>query len=317
MTGDKDFSTGLTVLACDNDQGNLINVLAANYIVERDFSTENPPREPPIYKQHYVDGNRSINQLTDSWSLHEWFGDINPNTINPDNVVTQNNPVQQLPGHGSLSAKTRNYSESNTGLNIQINNVGYTSCLLKAYRIKEGGGLNSVLPDEVTNEVNYSINNGVLTINDNGATKSTVTLYTISLDNSNPTPNPDPNPAPNPNPSTLEYDVEVYNRQSIGDHYAGFLSALPRNYYFESGVQYRFEITMPRGVNIVTCPTGVFIKGKCTTSKNREYTYVNGIFTPLKSGILKFDGAKLYGDKNFKVSPRVNGYIHCKLTKIS
>lgn len=309
LTGDKDFSTGLTVLACDNDQGNLINVLAANYIVERDFSTENPPRESPIYKQHYVDGNRSINQLTDSWSLHEWFGDINPNTINPDNVVTQNNPVQQLPGHGSLSAKTRNYTESNTGLNIQINNVGYTSCSLKAYRIKEGGGLNSVLPDEVTNEVNYSINNGVLTINDNGATKSTVTLYTISLDNSNPNPNP--------NPSTLEYDVEVYNRQFIGDHYAGFLSALPRSYYFESGVQYRLEITMPRGVSIVTCPTGVFINGKCTTSKNREYTYVNGIFTPLKSGILKFDGAKLYGDKNFKVSPRVNGYIHCKLTKIS
>lgn len=127
LTGDKDFSTGLTVLACDNDQDNLINVLAANYIVERDFSTENPPRESPIYKQHYVDGNRSINQLTDSWSLHEWFGDINPNTINPDNVVTQNNPVQQLPGHGSLSAKTRNYTESNTGLNIQINNVGYTA----------------------------------------------------------------------------------------------------------------------------------------------------------------------------------------------
>lgn len=165
------------------------------------------------------------------------------------------------------------------------------------------------MPDEVTNEVNYSINSGVLTINDNGATKSTVTLYTISLDNSNP--------PPNPNPSTLEYDVEVYNRQSIGDHYAGFLSALPRNYYFESGVQYRLEITMPRGVSIVTCPTGFFIKGKCTTSKNREYTYVNGIFTPLKSGILKFDRAKLYGDKKFKVSPRVNGYIHCKLTKIS
>lgn len=312
LSGNTDFSTGLTVLACDNDQGNQMNILAANYVVDRDFSSQNPPKESPIYRQHYVDGNRSINQLTDPWSLHEWFGDIDPNTLHPDNAVTQNSQVQQLPTHGDLSAKPRNYGESNTGVTVKINNIGYTSCTLKAYRIKEGGALHSALPEEVTGEVNYTVSNNTLMITDNGATKSTVTLYSISFDNSKP--NPDPNP--DPTPSSLEYKIEVNNNQLI-IHYLSFLKALPKNYYFESGKQYRLEITKPRGVSIVTCSTGIFINGRCTTSKNKEYTYENGIFTPLKSGILRFEGASLYGNKNLRIMPFTKGVIYFKLTKLN
>ncbi|MFI8416379.1 GH39 family glycosyl hydrolase [Serratia sp. NPDC078593] len=191
LQGDKDFSSGLTVLACENDQGNKINILAANYVVDRDFSTQNPPKESPIYQQHYVDGNRPISQLTDAWSLSEWFGDVDPNTINPDNVVTQNTTVNQLPVHGSLPRRPRNYSASNAGLSLTINNVDFTSCTLKAYRIKEGGTLSAVLPEDVSSEISYNMINNTLTLSDRGATKSTVTLYSIELTNDgNPTPPP-------------------------------------------------------------------------------------------------------------------------------
>ncbi|NEG64483.1 glycoside hydrolase family 39 [Pantoea agglomerans] len=286
LNGQKDFTTGLTVLACENDQGNKINVLAANYVVDKDFSTSSAPKESPLYRQHYVDGNRSLQQLTDPWSLNEWFGNVDPNTIQYDNTVTQKATVDQLPTHGQLNAKPRNYTDSNEGLTLKLNNLGFSSCEVKAFRVKEGGQLYTVEPVDVTNQVQVSVSNNVLTLTDSGATPSTVTFYSLELNNDVV---PSPTPTPTPTPTNIEYSVYVENQQSIGNHYLGFLTALPRNYYFEQGKQYRIEMSLPSGVVMETCSSGIFYKGKCTIGGNAQYTYENGIFTPMISGILKFD----------------------------
>ncbi|MEB6337477.1 GH39 family glycosyl hydrolase [Serratia rhizosphaerae] len=161
LSGDKDFSSGLTVLACENENGEKLNVIAANYKVDKNFPNDRPPKESPIYKQHYVDGNRSISELTDTWSINEWFGGVNPTSIQGDNYVPKKDIVNQLPNHGVLKARTRNYTESDQGVMVKISNIGYKSLEVKAYRIKEGGALTTALPPETTMGISEPVSNSV------------------------------------------------------------------------------------------------------------------------------------------------------------
>lgn len=231
LSSQKDFGTGLTVMACENDQGNKINILASNFVVDKDFAGTTAPKESPIYSQHYVDGNRSLSQLTDSWSLWEWFGNVDPNTIKHDNVVPRKTAVTELPGHGSLPTRSRNYTQSNTGLTVKINNIGFTSCIIKAYRIKEGGQLNSVLPVDVTSQIKYSISNNTLEIVDSGATSSTVTFYSVDLDNSfDPV---DPVDPVDPGNSYTKRLTRIDNT---------LIDFLPDNFVFTAGKRYKLTI---------------------------------------------------------------------------
>ncbi|SFN20373.1 Glycosyl hydrolases family 39 [Izhakiella capsodis] len=206
ISGNKDFSSGLSVIACKSSAGNKINILAANYVVDRDFSTANPPKESPLYPQHYVDGNRQIEQLTDDVSKKEWFGNVDPTTIHPDNYVPPKGTVRQLPVHGVLNAVSRDYKSSNNGLSIQLSNMRYNSCKLTAYRIKEGGNLDSVLAPDITNEVTFRFENNDLIIDDSGAKTSTVTFYSLEL--SNVTSRPKPNPVPVNRKATYIYTMK-------------------------------------------------------------------------------------------------------------
>ncbi|NEG64482.1 glycoside hydrolase family 39 [Pantoea agglomerans] len=246
LMGQKDFSTGLTVMACDNDEGNKINILAANYVVDKTFSSTSAPTESPLYKQYYVDGNRSLDQLTDSWSLWEWFGNVDPNTIQHDNVVTQKSVVSELPSHGILGIKSRNYIDSNKGISISIHELGSTSCTVKAYRVKEGGQLDTVLPVEVTNQVQHTISDNVLTIIDTGATPSTVTFYSVELNNSVPsTPALPPVPAPT-NPG-IAYTKELTRTDNT------LIDFLPDDFSFTLNKKYVLTIQgIPSSAQIKT-----------------------------------------------------------------
>ncbi|WP_445496508.1 GH39 family glycosyl hydrolase [Photorhabdus sp. SF281] len=180
LSSNKDFSTGLTVLATENAVGNKVNILAANYKVDKNFSDSNSAPDY-LYQQYYLDTSRSLNQLTDTSSKNKWFGGIDPTTIHPDNVVVQHDPVQKLPDDNMLRAKSRDYMNSDQGLTVVINQIGYKKFKVKAYRIQEGGGLEQISPPEVTNQINVSISNNKLTLVDKGATPSTVTLYSLEF----------------------------------------------------------------------------------------------------------------------------------------
>ncbi|KER04127.1 GH39 family glycosyl hydrolase, partial [Photorhabdus temperata] len=73
LSGNKDFSTGLTVLVTENAEGNKINILAANYKVDKNFADGNSAPDY-LYQQYYLDTSRTLNQLTDTWSKNKWFG---------------------------------------------------------------------------------------------------------------------------------------------------------------------------------------------------------------------------------------------------
>lgn len=195
LSGGDDFTSGITTLAAKNNSGNTINILAANYEIVKDFVTTNNPTESPLYRQHYVDGNRQINQLTDSWSLNEWFGGIDPTTITPNNAVTQKPTVAQIPIEAALKASSRQYTESQNGAVFNINNIKYGSYKLHAWRIKEGNKLDSMTPTEISDQVTHTLSGSTLTLTDQGATKSTVTLYTLVFDENVPLPTPSPAPA--------------------------------------------------------------------------------------------------------------------------
>ncbi|ETS33045.1 glycoside hydrolase family 39 [Photorhabdus temperata] len=180
LSGNKDFSTGLTVLAAENAEGNKVNILAANYKVDKSFADSNSAPDY-LYQQYYLDTSRSLNQLTDTWSKNKWFGGVDPTTMNSDNMVVQHDPVQKLPDDNLLRAKSRDYTNSDQGVTVVINHIGYKKFKVKAYRIKEGGGLEKISPPEVTNQINVSISNNKLTLVDKGATPSTVTLYSLEF----------------------------------------------------------------------------------------------------------------------------------------
>ncbi|TNH43631.1 GH39 family glycosyl hydrolase [Photorhabdus luminescens] len=182
LSGQKDFSTGLTVLAAENKSGNKINILAANYKVDKGFSDGSvPPVPADLYRQYYLDTSRTLDQLTDTCSKNKWFGGVDPTTIQSNNVVLQKDPVQQLPEDSLLRPKTRDYTHSDQGVTVVIDHIGCKKVKVKAYRIQEGGSLAQITPPEVTNQINVSIDNNKLTLVDKGAKPSTVTLYSLEL----------------------------------------------------------------------------------------------------------------------------------------
>ncbi|EQB97867.1 GH39 family glycosyl hydrolase [Photorhabdus temperata] len=124
LSGNKDFSTGLTVLATENESGNKINILAANYKVDRSLADGNSAPDY-LYQQYYLDTNRSLNQLTDTWSKNKWFGGVDPTTIHPDNAVVQYEVINEIPDDNMLRAKSRNYIDSDQGITVVINHIGY------------------------------------------------------------------------------------------------------------------------------------------------------------------------------------------------
>lgn len=185
ISHDDTLSTGISILAGENAKGNKLNILASNYKIDKDFSTTNPPKGIALYRQHYLDTSRTINQLTDQWGMDEWFGGLNPTTITTNNAVTQNtNIASQLPVNDKdLKARARNYTLSDTGLILSIKDIpsDFKGYKLIAYRIKEGGPLDKMLPEDVTASVSANLANNVLTIKDVGLIPSTVALYTIEF----------------------------------------------------------------------------------------------------------------------------------------
>ncbi|MGV8001307.1 glycoside hydrolase family 39 [Photorhabdus temperata subsp. temperata] len=180
LSGNKDFSTGLTVLANENDEGNKINILAANYKVDRSLADGNSAPDY-LYQQYYLDTSRSLNKLTDIWSKNKWFGGVDPTTIHPDNAVVQYEVINKIPDDNMLRAKNRNYIDSDQGITVVINHIGYKKFKVKAYRIQEGGTLEQMTPPEVTSQITVSISNNKLTLVDEMAKPSTVTLYSLEL----------------------------------------------------------------------------------------------------------------------------------------
>ncbi|SFN20303.1 Glycosyl hydrolases family 39 [Izhakiella capsodis] len=179
---DNNFGTGITTLACENSTGTKINILVANYKVNKDFSNgDSAPSDTSLYRQHYIDSNRTLDQLDDDWSINEWFGGIRPNTIQTDNEVQQNNVVSQIPPSGVVVAKRRNYLSSDSGVDIRIENVDFFQAKITAYRIKEGGDLSSISPPTFRRERIKNVNDGLLRFIDPGATASTVSLYSIEF----------------------------------------------------------------------------------------------------------------------------------------
>lgn len=119
-----------------------MNILASNFIVDRSFSTTNAPKELELYRQYFIDGNQQLYQLTDDYSVQEWFCGVNPMGRSWDNFVEHKTLAPQLPDRGnSLQAIPRTYAQSNTGLGLRITNIGYCSCQFTVYRLKGNGDI--------------------------------------------------------------------------------------------------------------------------------------------------------------------------------
>ncbi|CAI3957940.1 Beta-xylosidase (XynB) (PDB:1PX8) [Commensalibacter communis] len=186
LTQDNDFSTGLTTLVAENEVGNKINILASNFEMDTNFvEPAFPPNGYSLYPQYYLDSNRTTNQLDDDWSKAHWFGGVDPRTIMYNNEVPQRELVPQLPISENLPQKTIDYEQSRMGLTVNIANIpeNYNDYKITAYRIKEGGRLDRMTPEQVTTSIDSALIDRVLTITDVGATSSTVTLYTVELIN--------------------------------------------------------------------------------------------------------------------------------------
>lgn len=302
LASDKDFSSGIMALAGKNQSGSKINVLVSNYKVDPDFPKGDvPPKESILYQQHFLDTNRTIEQLNDNWSKDHWFGGSDPNTLYPQNDQTQKNPVQQLPVYAQLRAKPRNYTESDQGVELKIQNIDFTGVKITAYRIQEGKGLNQMTPPEVSSQIKFTLTNGTLNIIDSGAKPSTVTFYTIEQGTEKPTP-PD---------NTITKEFTIDRRGKKGCRYS-FGALLPDDYNFQYGKKYRLEIEK-KDATILTCLIGSFLEGTCTTSRKKEYTYENEIFTPYFNGMRN---NPLIGNKNILVQANQYGVIKIKLTPL-
>ncbi|KTL60283.1 hypothetical protein AA106_13605 [Photorhabdus laumondii subsp. laumondii] len=81
-----------------------------------------------------------------------------------------------------LRAKNRDYTDSDQGVTVVINHIGYKKFKVKAFRIQEGGSLAQMTPPEVTDQINVSIANNKLTLVDKGAKPETVALYSLELE---------------------------------------------------------------------------------------------------------------------------------------
>lgn len=320
LKSQRDFSSGLTVIAAENGAKDKIGILAANYKVDADFPKgETPPTESPMYQQHYLDTNRTMNQLNDDWSKNEWFGGADPNTLTARNTVTQNQPASQLPVYGHLSAKPRNYTESDNGLTVELQNIGYKTAKVTAYRIKEWGALDKLTPPDVSAQIQVSVINNTLTLTDSGATASTVTFYSVALSDEGGGVTPPPSTEP------TEYSVS-FDRRGSNNLQLGFAAILPENYYFEAGRQYKLELSFSNFARIITCSAGAFVRGVCTASTRRDYTYDGNIFIPNKSGThqissdgkhhSQFNGESFIGNKNIFIMSGTQVTIKGKITPL-
>lgn len=268
---DKSFNTGLTILPCIDSSGRKLNILASNYKVDKSFTDGNKaPSESSIYQQYYLDCNRDINQLTDEWSINEWFGGINPTTITGDNVVNQNNTVSQIPNSGQPQPVARDYSNSDTGIIINIKNLVYTDAKVTVFRIRENGDLSSLQPPMVNNEVTSSVKDGILTINDPYAVNSTVTLYSIELNNKNPV-----TPIPNPPTNGKKY-TKVMTRSDNT-----LIDFLPDDFKFIANKKYQLNI---QGI---PASAGIKTSGKFERAQALWNYYV--VESPNKSSTYQYD----------------------------
>lgn len=188
---DDKFNSGISILAGENDEGNKLQILAANYNIDLNFI--NRDRSPGwYYPQYYIDTNRMIKDLKDDeWAKNEWFGGIDPTTIETDNAVVQKPLIGKLKIHDEgLKARERDFAISRNGLELTIRNIPLNvkedgtfedkKVEFHAYRITEEGNLARMLPEEVKN-VTIALKDGILTLNDYGLVPSTVALYTFNF----------------------------------------------------------------------------------------------------------------------------------------
>lgn len=191
---DNRFESGTSILAGEDETGNIIHILAANYKVDLNFVNSNLSAGW-YYPQYYVDSNRMIEDLKgDEWAKNEWFGGVDPTTIKTDNVVNTKAKASQLfINDKDLLGRSRFYGESDGGLELTIRNIPLEEVInpnddadpkpkkfeIHAYRISEIGNLAKMQPDEIT--VQTEVNGDALTIRDFGLTASTVALYTIKF----------------------------------------------------------------------------------------------------------------------------------------
>lgn len=273
-----DFTTGLTTLAAENAAGNKMNILASNYKVDLDFTLAKTA--PTVaYQQHYLDANRTTDQLNDDWSKNEWFGGKNPNSLTYDNTVTQNPAVDNTPQYGAdgeLTARPRNYTQSNTGAGFQITNIAsnYTGYTLTAYRIKEGGRLDRMTPEEVTSSISASMSNGTLSITDTGATLSTVTLYSVEF-------------TTNGNNNNCDND-KIYEVYVPFNTLIPLNNIFPASYKFTPYKQYKITLVAPICVSITCCTSGYFdpkTQNCGALPKAATYSFSKSIFTPFIPGM--------------------------------
>lgn len=316
LNGPTDFSSGLTTLAGINPTGNKINVLAANYEVNMSLVVDTP-NQYPAYPQYYVDGNRQVSQLTDEWSLNKWFMGTDPRTIYPNNSVWQHPVVTQLPNYGDLKPRPRNYTNSRQGLQFSIQNVNSSAFTVKAWRIKEGGPLWRMTPEEVSSEVTSWRNGNTITVFDPRAVSSTVTLYSIIFDNNRPitVPNPTPTPVPPPPAPTPEPSQSLIppGCTAVPGGSGDVIVTTDRTYALtkflpyeklDKSKTYYLRFAMPPGGKVMSCPDGKSFRwedGSCVKKSKYlydfEYNIDNGMLI-LYSNIVNMN----FGESRYYVS---------------
>lgn len=173
-------NTGISILA--GKAYGTVKILVANYRVDPSLSDPGaPPASGRRYAQHYVDFGRDIAQMTDDWTVQNYFGGKNPTTLYNNNTSNQQTLGSSLFYGGNLTPRYRNYADSAGGVSLSVNNLSGNVQSVEARRIVEGGSLDAMLAPTTSSQVSFNMNGSTCTINDPGATESTVTLYTLSL----------------------------------------------------------------------------------------------------------------------------------------
>ena len=101
-----------------------------------------------------------------------------------------------------------------------------------------------------------------------------------------------------------------YSLKGRGEQRSSFGTLLPNDYSFKANKQYRIEISIPSGAFFIRCSIGSFYEGVCGATNVKEYSYVNNIFIPYKSGILS---GKLIGDINVVGEANSSGTFYVKI----
>lgn len=306
------FNTGLITLAAENEAGNKMNILAANYQVDFGFVTGSVAGAE-TYKQYYLDTSKTVNQLTSTSNKNKWFAGSDPRKLSSENTVEQHSTVADLPTYGNAPTRTRNYTLSNTGVNFQVTNVpsNYQGYTITAYRIREGGRLDRMTPEEVTSSISTSMSNGTLYITDTGATLSTVTLYTVEFtgqSNGNTGGGGNTGGIIDGSNGMATYTVSIPANRKVA-----LYEILPSNYSFIANKQYIIR-SITENVAMYTCSGNTVFnpaQGNCSTG-SRTYNISGGIITPYISGIL--NNSSLKGPVYFAATPSKSGTVSLTYT---